>query len=245
MQTYCNCEIIMETKSKWHWTLTTLETQEADRQRDSKHPHTHTHTHCRWTRARSRQLQAAEIGVRSRHGLAENCPPSATTKSSRVRDMYLSMYVYNMIIYGQKTMDNVVSVHGQNKCQLLALWQSERAKSWTVFLASSSWSLSTKVDSADVFCQAGFLVPDLGRASTAQCITEWLSVGWTCLLADFRVPQNQIHIYIRVGHRKWSRAVPSSLKTSLSIFKFISGSCCGFLFAIAVAVAVVSALGTA
>lgn len=239
MQTYCNCEIIMETKSKWHWTLTTLETQEADRQRDSKHPHTH--THCRWTRGRSRQLQAAETGVRSRHGLAENCPPSATTKSSRVRDMYLSMYVYNMIIYGQKTMDNVVSVHGQSKCQLLALWQSERAKSWTVFLASSSWSLSTKVDSADVFCQAGFLVPDLGRASTAQCITEWLSVGWTCLLADFRVPQNQIHIYIRVGHRKWSRAVPSSL----SIFKFISGSCCGFLFAIAVAVAVVSALGTA
>lgn len=73
-----------------------------------------------------------------------------------------------MIIYGQKTMDNVVSVHGQSKCQLLALWQSERAKSWTVFLASSSWSLSTKVDSADVFCQAGFLVPDLGRANASQ-----------------------------------------------------------------------------
>lgn len=87
-------------------------------------------------------------------------------------------------------MDNVVPVHGQSKCQLLALWQSERAKSWTVFLA---WSLSTKVDSADVFCQAGFLVPDLGRASTAQCITEWLSVGWTCLLADFRVPNPHLH----------------------------------------------------
>lgn len=83
-----------------------------------------TSTHCRRTRARSRQLQAAEIGVRSRHGLAENCPPSATTKSSRVRDMYLCMYVYNMIIYGQKTMDNVVSVHGQSKCQLLALSQT-------------------------------------------------------------------------------------------------------------------------
>lgn len=100
-------------------------------------------------------------------------------------------------------MDNVVLVHGQSKCQLLALWQSERAKSRTVFLATSPLS---KVDSADVFCQAGFLVTDLGRSSTAQCITEWLSVGWTCLLADFRVPQNQIHIYIRVGHRKWSRA---------------------------------------